>query len=165
MTCTEESLGRLRQLGVADLQAVERHLLELRFTDRRARFQSAVADTVIAAYVRQMVPTQSVLVGVTEAPTGRIVGLAEAHRGEAPRTAEIAVSVHERYQRQGLGRRLVWYAVALAFENGTEIAKFDFDPGNRALIELVRRLGARIDSVRGRAWICRHTATVTSEAA
>ena len=145
MLCAEPSAGQLRQLAAADLQAVERHLLELRFADRRTRFRAAIADTVIATYVRQMDPARSVLVGVIEASTGRIVGLAEAHRGEAARTVEIAISVDERYQRQGLGQRLVSYAVALAFENGAEIAEFEFDPDNRALIGLVRRLGARID--------------------
>jgi predicted N-acetyltransferase YhbS len=62
---------------------------------------------------------------------------------DAPRTVEVAVSVHPYHRREGLGRRLVARAVSLAFAEGAEAAVFLFAPENRAVAGLAAALGAR----------------------
>jgi GNAT superfamily N-acetyltransferase len=165
MTSTTAGMSEIRKLGATDLCLVERHLLELPFAARRARFHSPLSGTAITAYVRRIEPARIVLVGAIEAATGRLVGLAEAHPTETPWTVEMAISVHELYQQQGLGGRLLSRALELAFEAGADIAQFVFAPDNRALMRLVRHLGGRIDALRGQAWIYRCTGSRTTAAA
>jgi ribosomal protein S18 acetylase RimI-like enzyme len=152
-SCTRTGVGQLRQLGAEDLPAIERHLLGLGLRDRQSRFHGAVADTTIAAYVRRINPARSVLVGASVAPTDNIIGLAEAHPAEAPRTVEMAVSVPPLFRHRGLGSRLVTRATELAFAHGAETAEFVFAPDNQPIVALMRGLGARMDSTRGQAWI------------
>jgi hypothetical protein len=102
----------IRQLGANDLPAVERHLLALGPADRRARFLTYGPDKMIAAYVRRIDPSSTVLVGAFD-QSGRMVGLAEAHPAEPPDAVEIAVSIDLAFRRRGLGHGLVARALAL----------------------------------------------------
>ena len=131
------------RLGRRDLPEVERHLLALGPADRRKRFLSPANDGAIARYVAGIDPGRAVLVGAA-GPDGDIVGIAEAHPAvDAPRTVEVAVSVHPYRRREGLGRLLVARAVSLAFAEGAEAAVFLFAPENRAVAGLAGALGAR----------------------
>jgi RimJ/RimL family protein N-acetyltransferase len=133
----------IRRLGRRDLPEVERHLLSLGPADRRKRFLSPADDGAVAGYVSRLDPGRAVLVGAA-GPDGRLVGVAEAHPVPgAPRTVEVAVSVHPYHRREGLGRRLAAEAVALAFAEGAGAAAFLFAPENRAAAGLARSLGAR----------------------
>jgi len=132
------------RLGRADLPEVERHLLALGPADRRKRFLSPADDGAIARYAAGLDPVRATLLGAA-GPDGRLVGIAEAHPVvDAPRTAEVAVSVHPYYRREGLGRRLVAHALSIAFAGGAEAAVFLFAPENRAIAGLARSLGARL---------------------
>ena len=134
----------LRRLGRRDLAAVERHLLSLGPADRRKRFLRPADDGAISGYVSRLDPGRVVLVGAVDRDDGRMAGIAEAHPVvDAPRTVEVAVSVHPYHRREGLGRRLVARAVSTAFAEGAEAAVFHFAPANLALAGLVRALGAR----------------------
>ena len=155
--------AQLRRLGAEDLPAIEEHLLGLGSRDRQSRFHGAVSDMAVAAYVRRIDPARSVLVGATDAPTNNIVGLAEAHPAEAPRTVEMAVSVDPLFRQQGLGSRLLARAIELAFANGAEMAEFVFPPDNRPLVALIRGLGAHISAARGQAWISASPKTSTAK--
>ena len=133
----------VRRLGQRDMPEVERHLLSLGPADRRKRFLSPVDDGAIARYAAGLDPGRAVFVGAAD-PDGRLVGIAEAQPiVDAPRTAEVAVSVHPYHRRQGLGRRLVASALSLAFAEGAEAAVFLFAPENRAVAGLAGALGAR----------------------
>ncbi len=134
---------RVRQLGASDLPSVERHLVQLEPSDRRARFLYYRPDAAIAAYARGIDPSCTVLVGAFD-PSDRMVGLAEAHPTDTPRTVEVAVSIDPAFRRRGLGQRLVARALALAFDRGMQSAEFVFAPNNRALAGLVDALGGRI---------------------
>jgi AAHS family 4-hydroxybenzoate transporter-like MFS transporter len=134
---------RVRQLGASDLPSVERHLVQLEPSDRRARFLCYRSDAAIAAYVRGIDPSCTVLVGAFD-PSDRMVGLAEAHPTDTPRTVEVAVSIDPAFRRRGLGQRLVARALAVAFDRGMQWAEFFFAPNNCALAGLVETLGGRI---------------------
>lgn len=121
---------------------VERHLLALGPADRRKRFLSPFGDSAIIRYVRGIDPDDAVIVGAADLH-GRLIGIAEANPvGDAPRTVGVAVSVHPYHRREGLGRRLVAQAVALAFAEGAGAAVFQFAPENQAIAGLVAGLGA-----------------------
>ena len=132
------------RLGRRDLPEVERHLLALGPADRRKRFLSPADDGAISGYVSRLDPDRAVLVGAA-GPDGCLVGIAEAHPVvDAPRTVEVAVSVHPYHRREGHGRRLVAHALSVAFAGGAEAAVFHFAPENRALAGLAGTLGARL---------------------
>jgi L-amino acid N-acyltransferase YncA len=134
---------------------MERHLLALGPADRRKRFLSPAEDAAIARYVAGIDPGRVVLVGAMDEDGRRILGIAEAHPVvDAPRTVEVAVSVHPYHRREGLGRRLVARAVSLAFAEGAEAAVFLFAPENRAVAGLARSLGGRAAGL-GRALLVR----------
>ena len=147
----------IRRLGRRDLPAIEAHLLALGPTDRHARFHACLGDAAIAGYVRRIDFGRMILVGAVDGPSGRIVGLAEAHLDDplAPAVAEISVSVLESERGRGIGRRLVARAVDLAFGRGAGRAEFFFSPDNRALARLVGALGGRVQAARGHACIDR----------
>lgn len=133
----------IRRLGRGDMPAVERHLLALGPADRRKRFLLPADDAAIIGYVARLDPGRAVVVGAMDAD-GRAVGVAEARpAADAPRTVEVAVSVHPYHRREGIGRRLVARAVAIAFAEGAEAAVFLFAPENRAMARLADALGAR----------------------
>jgi len=143
----------IRRLGHVDLPEIERHLLALSQTERRARFGTALGDAAIVAYARQIDPTRGILMGVVDELSGRILGLAEAQPADAPGWVEVAVSVQAPHRQRGLGRYLVGAVLAAAFERGAEAAEFLFAPGNRPIAGLVRALGARINATLDRAEI------------
>jgi ribosomal protein S18 acetylase RimI-like enzyme len=76
-----------------------------------------------------------------------MVGLAEAHPTDTPRTVEVAVSIDPAFRRCGLGQRLVTRALAMAFDRGMQSAEFIFAPNNCALAGLVQTLGGRITAL------------------
>jgi GNAT superfamily N-acetyltransferase len=134
----------IRRLGRGDLPEVERHLLALGPADRRKRFLAPAGDGFVARHAAGLDPDRAVLAGAA-APDGRLVGIAEAHPVvDAPRTVEVAVSVHPYHRREGLGRRLVARALSIAFAGGAEAAVFLFAPENRAVAGLAHALGARV---------------------
>ena len=146
----------VRRLGPSDRPAVERHLQALGPADRRKRFLFPADDDAIAGYVARIDLDRALLVGAADAD-GQLVALAEAHPvPHPPRTVEVAASVHPYHRREGLGRRLVAHAVALAFADGAEAAVFLFAPENRAITGLARSLGARFTAL-GRALLVEAT--------
>src|SRR4051812_17711018 len=95
--------SRLRRLGPADRDALERHLIGLDRADRYARFQASVTDAAIASYVRGLDLRRVIIVGAFD-ERGELIGLAEAHLSTArPFTAEVAVSVASDWRHCGLG--------------------------------------------------------------
>jgi RimJ/RimL family protein N-acetyltransferase len=60
---------------------------------------------------------------------------------------EVAVSVHPYHRREGLGRRLVARAMALAFAEGAEAAVLLLAPENRAIARLAGSLRARLTAM------------------
>jgi acetyltransferase len=82
-------------------------------------------------------------VAVVETPGEAIIGYAYyvIAPGSQPLTAEPAVVVEDRFQRQGIGRMLVEHLYQRALEQ--QIAAFDalIHPSNDAVMRLIRRSG------------------------
>ena len=139
----------VRQLRTRDSRAVEQHLLALAPLDRRARFFGNLTDEAISAYARRLDPFRVVLIGAFD-PSGRLVGLAEAHPTEIIGKVEVAVSIDVAFRHGGLGQRLVTRALTAAFARGAQLGEFNFAPGNRSVVSMVQTLGGRI---RSKAWL------------
>jgi ribosomal protein S18 acetylase RimI-like enzyme len=154
----------VRELGTSDSRAIEQHLLALAPLDRRARFFGKLTDEAISAYARRLDPSRAVLIGAFE-PGERLVGLAEAHPTDAVRTVEVAVSIDPAFRHRALGQRLVARALMAAFARGAESAEFNFAPGNRPIVSMVRTLGGRFGPKLGYASVDRTTDWHTRQAA
>ena len=154
----------VRQLGTSDSRAIEQHLLALAPLDRRARFFGKLPDEAISAYARQLDPSRAVLIGAFD-PGERLVGLAEAHPTDAVRKAEIAVSIDPAFRDRGLAQRLVARALTASFVRGAQSAEFNFAPGNRPVVSMVRTLGGRFGPKLGYASVDRSTDWHTRQAA
>ena len=155
----------LRRLDGSDLVQVKRHLLALDRTDRHARFGVACDDATIIAYSHRVDTSRTILIGAVDDANGHIAGFAEAHPAiGVSRRMELAVSVDRVHRRRGLGQRLVGEVVAAAFERGVEVLAFFFDPGNRPVVGLARRLRVRVDQALGRAEIHRPSAAAPPQA-
>jgi GNAT superfamily N-acetyltransferase len=154
----------VRQLGTGDSRGIEQHLLALAPLDRRARFFGKLTDEAISAYARWLDPFRVVLIGAFD-PSGRLVGLAEAHLTDAVRNVEIAVSIDPAFRRRGLGQHLVVRALTTAFARGAQSAEFNFEPGNRPLVSMVQMLGGRFGPKLGYASIDRSAERAARKAA
>jgi ribosomal protein S18 acetylase RimI-like enzyme len=146
-----ERLG-CRWLGEGDRRLVLEHFLALGAPDRQRRFHALRSNEALARYVLSLDLTRVILIGVLDGD-GTLVGLAEAHLDDParPLEAEISVSVLEGWRRAGLGRRLVAGALACAFARGAARATLVFTPDNQPMVRLLRSLGGRIETLRGRA--------------
>jgi ribosomal protein S18 acetylase RimI-like enzyme len=120
----------VRRLGVGDLPAIARHLVE-------------ADNDVSATLAGQFDPSAAILVGAFDT-SGRVVGFAAAQPGEAPHTVAMAVSIDPAFRRRGLARRLAARTLALAFARGARSATFSFAADDRAVVRLVRALGGEI---------------------
>ena len=154
----------LCQLGTSDSRAIEQHLLGLAPQDRRARFFGKLTDEAISAYAQRLDPSRAVLIGAFD-PGERLVGLAEAHPTDAVRTVEVAISIDPAFRHRGLGQRLVARALTAAFARGAESAEFNFAPGNRPIVSMVRTLGGRFGPKLGYASVDRSSNWHTGQAA
>jgi GNAT superfamily N-acetyltransferase len=133
----------VRQLETSDLRAIEQHLLALAALDRRARFFAKLTDETISAYARRLDPFRVILIGAFDPSDEHLVGLAEAHPTDAVRKVEVAVSIDPAFRHRGLGQRLVARALTAAFARGAQSAEFNFAPGNRSVVSMVRTFGGR----------------------
>ena len=72
---------------------------------------------------------------------GEVVGVARYDRPvEDPSTAEVAVLVEDAWQGVGLGRQLLAELTSLAARRGVRTVTGTVQPGNRPVLDLVRRL-------------------------
>jgi ribosomal protein S18 acetylase RimI-like enzyme len=132
----------VRQLGTSDSRTIEQYFSGLAPLDRRARFFGKLSDEAISAYAQRLDPSRALLIGAFD-PSGRLVGLAEANPTNAVRTVEVAVSIDPAFRHRRLGQRLVARALIAAFARGAQSAEFNFAPGNRPVVSMVRTLGGR----------------------
>ena len=94
----------VRELGRLDREAYERHLLALDAEDRRLRFGTPVADSVIQRYVAGIDFDRDALFGVFDDDL-QLVGAAHLARGDDH--AELGVSVLAGYRKRGFGGALL----------------------------------------------------------
>ena len=75
-----------------------------------------------------------------ESPVSRIVGGARYVRLSDPATAEIALTVHDDFQRQGIGRRLLSLLVEQGRRDGLHIFVAEVMAENTPMLHLLQRL-------------------------
>ena len=79
---------------------------------------------------------------VVETAGGDVAALGSAVRvptGQGPATVDIGLLVEDRWQRRGLGSRLLALLAARARSRGVERLRCDLLPGNRHLVPVLRR--------------------------
>jgi acetyltransferase len=78
-----------------------------------------------------------------EPPAHRIICGARYVRSPDPATAEIALTVHDDFQRQGIGRRLLGLLVEKGRQDGLRTFVADVMIENTAMLHLLRRVASR----------------------
>jgi acetyltransferase len=138
---------RLRLARPSDEARVRAFLGELSPETRRRRFMSAM-PVVPDALVRHFTfyePRERLVVAATAPLEGgeRIVGLADVAL-LATGVAELGVVVEDRHQRRGIGKLLTEAAASLAVQNGARHLKAELLGENRAMLQLMGRLGPTV---------------------
>ncbi|QDQ28391.1 GNAT family N-acetyltransferase [Chitinimonas arctica] len=139
------------RLQLADLPAIQAHLLALDGTDRLQRFSSPASDETIVAYVRRLDFTQDALFGVWREIDCRLVlaGLTHLAIDPANRMAELGVSVATDQRRRGIAGRMLQRAILHARNVGVEEVAMYFLPYNTELIELAKTLSMKLSAGEG----------------
>jgi RimJ/RimL family protein N-acetyltransferase len=136
----------IRPLTAADSSALLAAFEHLSPESRRMRFMSAGArlTTRDAERLTDVDHRQSEALAAIAPATGEIIGVARYFglRRE-PGAAEVAVTVDDDWQGQGIGHRLVTELADRARANGFERLVAFVDPENRRVIDWLARHGAR----------------------
>jgi GNAT superfamily N-acetyltransferase len=85
------------------------------------------------------------LVVVAAAAPDRLLGVARLVRGPAPGSGDVSVVVEDRWQRQGLGSRLLDVLCERARRRGIESVTATMLADNRGAMRLMRRAGRLAD--------------------
>ena len=132
----------IRRLGRKDTKKLIEHFQRLGDYDRYKRFFAAVSDIGIETITRRFDWGRSLLVGAFNGEL--LVGVAELGwgSGEAPTTAEIAMSVDEIYRNRGLASFLVGRVCSLGKTYGVEQVYATWVNGNDAVDRIMKGIGA-----------------------
>lgn len=104
----------LRKLRPADQDDVEAHLLRLGAADRQMRFCGSVSDRSIIAYCEQINWSETIVLGCMI--DGQLRGMAELipEREHVATAAELAITVEQPFQDQGIGTELLRKMLTIA---------------------------------------------------
>jgi acetyltransferase len=142
------TLAELRPLTADDRDLLLEGLSRLSEESRFARFgsgRSHLQDSEIR-YLTDVDQVSHVAWGATI--DGHAAGVGRYIAGDGA-SAEIAVTVVDRYQRIGLGRALFDALIASARAGGVGTLWFSIQPWNRAVIEMMREFEVRYDEAEG----------------
>jgi GNAT superfamily N-acetyltransferase len=134
----------LKRLGFDDLAGIRAHLLSLDMVSRNRRFHCGFGKGAVAAYVGGLDFAEDILFGAVEPHSNRVVGVAEARPGRAPRTMELGISVLATHRRRGIAHQLSERVVEIAFATGVRAVELMFDPGDLAARRIAAGLGGRV---------------------
>ena len=133
------STVHIRAARPDDLEALEDYFIGLSDESRRLRFSGLVVD--VRAQARNAVEIDYVdhltLLAFTGGDDQRVVGGAQYIR-ETDRRAEIALSVTDALQGQGLASILIGHLAQAAGENGIEFFRAEVLPENHRMIDVFR---------------------------
>ena len=134
------SRWRFRQLGQADREQIESHLLRLDCSDRFRRFCGVVTDDSIASLLSNLDWPRSLLVGcfVDDVLRG-VIHMCDWPDGN--REAELAISVDKAFRRSGMATALMQSAMRLSVESGLKAVSMIAQPENTPIKGLAVKLG------------------------
>ncbi len=136
------STVHIRAARPDDLEALEDYFIGLSDESRRLRFSGLVVD--VRAQARNAVEIDYVdhltLLAFTGGDDQRVVGGAQYIR-ETDRRAEIALSVTDALQGEGLASILIGHLAQAAGENGIELFRAEVLPENHRMIDVFRHAG------------------------
>lgn len=138
-----------RKLVAAEALRLRDHLLRLSPRDRHCRFTGHVSDAVVDAYCRRIPWLSTVVVGCFV--DGALRAAAEC-RWLGPgqlRSVEVAVTVEEGWQGQGIGTELVRRVVTVARNRGAASIFMLCLTENRPMQAIARKLAGELHYVDG----------------
>jgi RimJ/RimL family protein N-acetyltransferase len=139
----------IRSLGDHHRPAILEHLLALDDADRYLRFGRVATDAQIASYVEQLDFERDEVYGVFNRKLEMIAmaHLAQLRSQDAgTRLAEFGVSVSDSARGRGVGKQLFDLAVLRARNRGVDTLVTHALAGNAAMLHIVRKAGAIIES-------------------
>lgn len=145
-TPVQQQPGALcRKLWAAERGLYLSHLLRLSPESRRGRFGGLVTDSAIIDHWSKISSLNTVLQGAFV--NGAVVGVGEFRQQPLkwPATAEIALSVEDLWQRQGVGTALMQRCIDLARNRGiVRLVIFCLNE-NHVMRKIARRFDAEVD--------------------
>lgn len=137
-------IAGLRPVIPADIGLFEEGLAELSSSSRFARFGVGLdhLSNQELRYLTDVDQTTHVAIGATVGGNAAGVGRYVVIPDEG--CAEAALTVVDRYQRQGLGRALFAALTAVARHDGVGAFCFEVTPGNDQVDNILRRMAAEI---------------------
>lgn len=136
--------GVVRKIAAGEAEAFAAHLMRLAPEDRRLRFGNGVGPLFIASYGQRRCGPADVRLGYFEAGWLRGAGELILSREERSRTAEIALSVEQAWQGQGIGSDLLRCCMVLARNRMIARLRIFCLPENRRMQALMRKAGAAV---------------------
>jgi len=130
-----------RKLLSAELGEVRSHLLRLELKDRYARFSGIASEAVIERYCRRLAQTRAVVVGYFDRGLLRGIGEVLWVQRNGTTVGELAFSVEQAYQGQGVGTALMTRALQAARNRRLLSIELVCQPDNRRMLRLARHFG------------------------
>ena len=137
-------MSAFRKLIPADASEMARHLLRLDPADRHSRFHAAESDEAVKAHVQGLDWARYSVIGCFQG--GALRGMAELafDRVWMPRSAELAVTVENRWQHRGVGTELVQRAARLARNRGVSVLTMLCLTENQPMRKIAARLKGHV---------------------
>lgn len=134
--------GTIRKLWAGETAAYRDHLLRLGAESRQRRFSGAVSDAFIARHAASAEGLGVVLHGFFV--DGTLRGAAELRQYGAPfgREAEVAFSIEQPWQSQGVGSALLQRTLLTARNRGIAALHMHCLADNRRMQQLARKFDA-----------------------
>ncbi len=130
-----------RPLLPAEAGRYAAHLLRLSARDRRARFMGGLSDASVTRHVDQIDWTRAIL--LVALCDGAVRGAVELRFGSGG--AELAISIEEGWQNQGLGGVMVRRAMTMARNRGIRAIDLHCMGDNHRMLRIAGRLSARVE--------------------
>jgi GNAT superfamily N-acetyltransferase len=130
-----------RELGAAEREKLQAHLLALGSEDRRLRFGHARSDESIGQYVDGIDFARDAVFVVTDADLA-VVGAAHLARGAG--NAELGVSVLESARGRGVGAALLERSATRARNWGVRVLFMNCLAESEAMLHLARKQGLHV---------------------
>lgn len=129
----------VRKLWISDRSELTAHLLRLVSHDRWMRFGASVEDGFVETYASKLLNRASLVLGAFV--DGQLRAIGELHwlRDSWPVAAEIALSVEQDWQNQGIGGKLMDRMTTIARNRGVTTLHVLYMSDN----EKMRRLAAQ----------------------